>query len=342
MYALLRSLLFRLPPETAHRLTVAGLEGLLAVPGATALLRRWLRAEAPVSLMGMRFANPVGLAAGFDKNALHVHALAALGFGFIEIGSVTALPAPGNAQPRLFRLPADRAIINRMGLNNLGAEITAQRLAALRAEGLPVPLFVNVAKSHDPTVMGDAAVADYVTSVRLVQAHADAMVINISCPNSGDGRTFEDPEVLGPLLEAIRPAVDAHRPLLVKLGPDLPDAQLEAVVRLSLDCGVTGFTATNTTVNRSNLSTAGEQLEAIGRGGLSGAPLRDRARAVVAKVRAYAGPAVPIVGVGGISDGADAQAMLDAGADLVQLYTGFIYGGPTTVRRIVQRIRPAG
>lgn len=338
MYAALRPLLFRLPPEMAHHLALAGMHGLMAVPGGETALRTAFAAQKPVELMGMRFANPVGLAAGFDKNAEHVHAMAALGFGFVEVGSVTARPAGGNARPRLFRLPEDGGLINRMGLNNEGAAAIALRLRALRERGVPVPLFVNVAKTHDPAICGDAAVADYVESVRQVQAFADAVVINISCPNSGDGRTFEVPELLAPLLAAIRPEVDAHRPLLVKLSPNLPEAQLEAVVRTALDAGITGFTATNTSVDRSGLATSEARLASIGRGGLSGRPLAARSRAVVRTVRGLVGPAVPVVGVGGITTPADARAMLDAGADLVQLYTGFIYGGPATVRRIVHTL----
>ncbi|MCA9543268.1 MAG: quinone-dependent dihydroorotate dehydrogenase, partial [Myxococcales bacterium] len=275
-------------------------------------------------------------AAGFDKNAAHVHALAALGFAFIAVGSVTARPAEGNPRPRLFRLPQDAALINRMGLNNEGAQAVAARIEGLRAAGpLPVPLFINVAKTHDAALCGDAAIADYAEAVGRLQGLADAVVINISCPNSGDGRTFEDPALLAPLLAALRPLVDVDRPLLVKLSPDLPDATLDAVIDTALDAGVTGFTATNTSVDRSRLITPPRELEQIGAGGLSGAPLVERSRQVVAHVRRRIGPDRPIVGVGGVRTGADAAALRAAGADLVQLYTGFIYGGPTTVKRLV-------
>lgn len=336
MYPLLRPLLFRLAPETAHHLALSGLHAGLAVPGVSGLLRRWARPAAkPTRLMDLDFAHPVGLAAGFDKNAAHVRALADLGFAFIEVGSVTAQPAQGNARPRLFRLPEDQALINRMGLNNEGAQAVAARIQGLRAAGpLPVPLFINVAKTHDPTLSGDAAIADYADAVGRLQGLADVMVINISCPNSGDGRTFEDPELLAPLLAALRPLVDADRPLLVKLSPDLPDATLDRVIDTALDAGVTGFTATNTSVDRSQLKTPPAQLDRIGAGGLSGAPLTARSRKVVAHVRKRIGDR-PLVGVGGVRTAADAQAVRDAGADLVQLYTGFVYGGPTTVKQIV-------
>ncbi len=335
IYPLARRMLFALPPETAHRWTLGGLHAALAVPGGGALIRRSTRAPGrPVERLGLRFDNPVGLAAGFDKDARHVEAMAALGFGFVEVGSVTARPSPGNARPRLFRLPADGALINRMGLNNGGAEATAARLAALRRR--PVPIFVNVAKTHDPALSGEAAIADYVASIAAVRGLADALVLNISCPNSGDGRTFEDPALLRPLLAAAAGALGGGPPLLVKVSPDLEPARLEEVARLALDAGAAGFTATNTTVDRGGLATPGSRLEAIGPGGLSGAPLHRRAVATVKALRGFVGPAPTIVGVGGIRGPAEARAFLAAGADLIQLYTGFIYGGPGTVRRICE------
>ena len=334
VYPLARRLLFALPPEVAHRWTLGGLHAALAVPGGGGFIRRMTDpTPRPVEVLGLSFRNPVGLAAGFDKDARHVQAMAALGFGFVEVGSVTARPSPGNARPRLFRLPADGALINRMGLNNEGAEATAARLAGL--ERRPVPIFVNVAKSHDKTLSGDAAVADYVRSITAMAPLADVLVLNISCPNSGDGRTFEDPELLGPLLDAVTAAIGADGPpLLVKVSPDLDAERLEAVARLSLDAGAAGFTATNTTVDRSGLSTAAAALDAIGPGGLSGAPLHARAVETVRRLRAFVGPEVTLVGVGGIRGPDEARAFIDAGADLIQLYTGFIYGGPGTVRRI--------
>ncbi len=334
IYPVARRLLFSLPPEVAHRWTLGGLRAALAVPGGRrAVAGLTAAAPRPVQALGLSFANPVGLAAGFDKDARHIDAMAALGFGFVEVGSVTARPSAGNPQPRLFRLKADGALINRMGLNNQGAEATAARLAALAER--PVPIFVNVAKSHDKTLSGDAAIGDYVRSITLMAPLADALVLNISCPNSGDGRTFEDPELLGPLLTAVTAALGADGPpLLVKISPDLDRARLEAVARLALDAGAAGFTATNTTVDRSGLSTPVAELDAIGNGGLSGAPLHARAVETVRRLRDFVGPAVTLVGVGGIRGPAEARAFIDAGADLVQLYTGFIYGGPRTVRRI--------
>jgi len=333
-YPIARRLLFALSPEVAHHHTLKGLHAVMALPGGRTVLRGLtLGRSRPVEALGLHFDNPVGLAAGFDKDARHVDAMAALGFGFVEVGSVTARPSPGNPLPRVFRLPADGALINRMGLNNQGAEATAARLAALIRR--PVPIFVNVAKSHDGRLMGDAAIDDYVRSIGLMAPVADALVLNISCPNSGDGRTFEDPDLLRPLLVAVMDRIGREGPpLVVKVSPDLDAQRLRAVARLALDAGASGFTATNTTVDRSGLKTPGHVLEVMGRGGLSGAPLHERAVRTVRELRAFVGPEVTLIGVGGIRGPAQARAFIEAGADLLQLYTGFIYGGPSTVRRI--------
>lgn len=340
-YRLARRLLFALPPEAAHRWTLAGLHAALALPGGGALIRRASRPPPdPVERLGLRFAHRIGLAAGFDKDARHVEAMAALGFAFVEVGSVTARPSAGNARPRLFRLPADEALINRMGLNNAGAAAAAARIAALPRR--PVPIFVNVAKTHDPALCGEAAIADYVESIAAVRAVADALVLNISCPNSGDGRTFEDPELLRPLLAAVMDAVGDGPPLLVKVSPDLDEERLRAVARLALDAGARGFTASNTTVDRSGLATPADTLAAIGPGGLSGAPLHPKALRAVKALRGFAGPEVTLVGVGGVRGAEQARAFRAAGADLVQLYTGFVYGGPGTVRRICEGLASAG
>ena len=330
-YALIRPLFFSLQPEVAHRWALGALHVGLAIPG----VRQGIRALAkptwstPVELLNLSFENPVGIAAGFDKNADHIDALTNLGFGFIEIGSVTAQPSAGNPQPRLFRLPKDGALINRMGLNNRGARAAAETLSKATRK---VPIFVNIAKSHAPGLEGDAAIEDYVTSVGLMSPVADVLVLNISCPNSGDGRTFEDPDALDQLMSAVKAVRDEKTPLLVKVSPDLEPEALDQVIEIAVRHGVDGFTATNTTVNRTNLAASSEHLTAIGAGGLSGAPLHERAVATVRQIRARVD--LPIVGVGGIRGPKEAAAFLDAGANLVQLYTGFIYGGPTIVRRI--------
>ena len=282
------------------------------------------------SVFGLEFNNPVGIAAGFDKNAEHIDLLADLGFGFIEIGSVTAEPAGGNAQPRLFRLPLDDALINRMGLNNHGVSETAKRLTTCARR---VPIFVNVAKSPNPKIEGQFAIADYLRTIKVVKNACDVVVINISCPNSGDGRTFEDPLALKPLLKAVQQELgDKKRPWLVKISPDLEEGIIRQIIEISVECGVHGFTATNTTLNRTGLLTTSDTLNEIGAGGLSGAPLHPRALTTVRTIRSMT--ELPIIGVGGIRSAAHAQAFFDAGASLVQLYTGFVYGGPATVKKI--------
>ena len=332
-------ILFQLSPERAHRVAMSSLEVALGTPGVGGAIRRRARPGASLerSLFGKTFAHPVGLAAGFDKNARHVLALEALGFGFVEIGSVTAQPWAGNPSPRLFRLPADRALINRMGLNNEGAEAIARRLESVR-DRVSIPVLVNVAKTPDPSLEGDAAITDYVSSVRRMRGLADAIVLNVSCPNSGDGRTFEDAELLSRLLQAVRPLLDSPRvPLLAKISADLSDEGIADVVRVGMEAEVDGFVMSNPTIHRDALvHTSAERVDAIGAGGMSGAPLHARAVDGVRRLSAEVQGRVPIIGVGGVEDAASASDMLAAGASLVELYTGFVYGGPFVVRSIVE------
>lgn len=341
VYSLMKRFLFLFDPERAHRLALFLLGVIRSVPGGRRLVR-WIcapRGAKPVSLWGLEFANPIGLAAGFDKNAAHVGALFDLGFGFVEVGSVTAEPWAGNPTPRLFRLPVDRAVVNRMGLNNQGSVALAARLSELRRRGLAGPLFVNVAKTPDPSLEGAAAVADYCASVDRLKELADVVVVNISCPNSGDGRTFEDPEALEALLKGVRGALgESSVPLLVKVSPDLDPGQLKQVVELADRYGVDGFTATNTTVSREGLQTAPGVLSTLGAGGLSGAPLHSRALRTVTELARLTPK--PIIGVGGVMGAVEAKAMLAAGASLVQIYTGFIYRGPTVVRQTCKGLSP--
>ncbi|MBV70139.1 MAG: dihydroorotate dehydrogenase (quinone) [Myxococcales bacterium] len=337
MYRLIRRILFFLKPENAHHFALACLHFVCSIPGVKSLLRRIYhrRNQTPRTLLGQTFLNPIGLAAGFDKNGEHIDVLSCLGFGFIEIGSATARPASGNPQPRLFRLKNDRALINRMGLNNQGALAISQRLSKVDRR---CPIFVNIAKSHDSTIIDDLAIDDYCESVKLLVDVADVLVINVSCPNSGDGRTFEDPDALGQLLPEIRRVIgDKPVPYLVKVSPDLSQTQLESVVTLALENGAAGFTATNTTINRDGLNTPANQLDLIGAGGLSGRPLHHRALKTVENLRRLTD--LPIIAVGGISEVEHAQAFVDAGASLVQLYSGFIYEGPALIRRIAHQLR---
>ena len=317
---LLRPLLFRLDAEAAHGLGVRAARLGQRMPGVVRTLFRtadpegrltqtlWTREGRP----GLHFTTPVGLAAGFDKNAALVPFWAALGFGFAEVGSVTAQPSAGNARPRAFRLPDDRALINRMGLNNEGAAAVAARLASLqRPEGFVVG--VNVAKTHDPAILGEDAVADFRTSVRLLLPHADYLTLNVSCPNTAEGKTFETPDALDALLSAVMEEHEAQSsrvPVLVKLSPPLSDHDFGAfdeLVAISRGYDVEGFIATNTASDRTGLRTDAVTLDAIGRGGVSGV---DSPQAAYEKIR--------------------------AGASLVELYTALVYEGPGLVRRITR------
>jgi len=317
-WAALKWLLFRLDPERAHQV-VFGL--LRLVPPA--LLRRRGRADPALSTeaLGLTFENPVGLAAGFDKDARAFRQLLALGFGAVEVGTVTPQPQPGNPRPRMFRLPADRALINRLGFNSRGAQAARGRLEG-RTEGV---VGVNLGRNKDSA----SALDDYVRGARALGPLADYVTVNVSSPNTPGLRDLQAVEELRPLLEGVRAATD--RPVLVKIAPDLADEDVDAVADLALETGIAGIIATNTTIARTGLS---EPAEHLGAGGLSGAPLKPRALAVLERLRARAGDRLVLVAAGGIEDADDAWRRIKAGATLVQLYTGFVYGGPGTPARI--------
>ncbi|MDO9494497.1 MAG: quinone-dependent dihydroorotate dehydrogenase [Nocardioides sp.] len=329
--------LTRIDPETAHHL------GFRGVRAAAPALRALGRPGRPVEALGLTFPNVLGLAAGFDKNAVGIDALAALGFGHIEIGTVTGEPQPGNPRPRLFRLPADRAVVNRMGFNNDGAETVAQRLAARGRRGDTV-LGVNIGKTKVVPDDDQAAVeADYEKSARLLTPHADYLVVNVSSPNTPGLRNLQSVEKLEPLLQRVRRTADAASPerrvpLLVKIAPDLADDDVLAVADLALAIGLDGIIATNTTISRDGLRTDAAEVERIGAGGLSGRPLTARALDVTRMLRQRVGPDLTLVGVGGITTVDDARARLEAGADLLQGYTAFIYEGPMWPRRIIKGV----
>jgi dihydroorotate dehydrogenase len=274
-----------------------------------------------VRALGLDFPSPLGLAAGFDKEASHVDALSALGFGFVEIGTITARPQPGNPRPRLFRLPADEALVNRMGFNNAGAVAAAARLARRRDPGVVVG--VNIGK----TKIAQDAAADYRESAALLAPHADYLVINVSSPNTPGLRDLQAVEQLEPIVAAVRDAAP-DVPLLVKIAPDLADADVDAVADLALRAGLDGLIATNTTISRDGLVSSGAEIAAAGAGGVSGAPLAQRSLEVLRRLRARVGEDLVLISVGGVRDGADAAARLAAGATLVQAYTAFVYGGP--------------
>jgi len=318
-----------LPTEWVHHVALASLRVFMALFGGVA--RRLLGASDPrlaVDALGLRFAQPVGLAAGFDKNATAYEALAALGFGFVEVGTVTGQAQPGNPKPRLFRLPADRALINRMGFNNLGASVVATHLTRKRS----VPIGVNIGKTK--VVSEENAASDYVHSARLLGPLADYMVVNVSSPNTPGLRNLQTVELLRPLLAAVKAELantSPRRPLLVKIAPDLNDADIDAIAELALSLSLDGIIATNTTISRAGLRSSATDVEACGAGGLSGAILKARSLQVLERLYAKVGKRLTLISVGGIETAEDAWARLCAGASLVQIYTGFVYGGPLVV-----------
>lgn len=343
MYGLLLRLMFLLPPERAHHLAFALMRWATRIPPLRAALARVLAAPDPIlrgTVFGVDFPAPLGLAAGFDKNADGVNAWAPLGFGFAEIGTVTAHAQPGNPAPRLFRLPADRALINRMGFNNAGAAAAADRLRARRAGG--VPIGANIGKTK-ATPAADAA-ADYATSAALLGPLADFVVVNVSSPNTPGLRDLQAVESLRPLLAAVLGTVTV--PVLVKIAPDLSDDDIDAVADLAIELGLAGIVATNTTIERAGLATPAAEVSACGAGGLSGPPVADRSLEVLRRLHRRVGGRLVLVSVGGIETVDQAWERILAGASLLQGYTGFIYGGPFWARRIhrgiAARLRAAG
>lgn len=329
MYRLLRPLLFSLSPEKAHQLTFS----LLELPGAHLLSGGSRPAkEAALEVMGLKFPSPVGLAAGMDKDAKHVDALARIGFGFIEIGTLTPVAQPGNDRPRLFRLKTDRALINRMGFNNGGVQGAVERLRQ-RKPGVIVG--GNIGKNKNTS--NAEALSDYVRCFEALHAVVDYFVVNVSSPNTPGLRALQEKGPLLAILNELRSrdaAKSVHRPILLKIAPDLTNEQLDDIVAVVKESGIAGVIATNTTVSRDDLRTAKSEVEAMGAGGVSGAPVRKRSTEVVRYLRDRLPKPVVIIGVGGIDSAEAALEKLDVGADLVQLYTGLVYEGPALIARI--------
>ena len=281
---------------------------------------------------GIFFDNPIGIAAGFDKNAEAIGLYESLGLGYAEIGSITALPSSGNPSPRAFRLPKDHALINRMGLNNEGASRIAKRI---RGKIAGIPIGVNIAKTHDPAIFGKIAVEDYLTSYRIAAPVADYITVNISCPNTSEGKTFEDPDALKKLLDAIFGERTSHdSPLFIKLSVDLDESETHDLVEVCEKFGVDGYVCGNTSNSRSNLVTTEEKLHEIGRGGLSGRPIAGAANRLIRTVRDRVPDKRTVIGVGGIDSFEAALDKFRAGADLIQIYTGLIYEGPGLIKQI--------
>ncbi|OGS38536.1 MAG: dihydroorotate dehydrogenase (quinone) [Elusimicrobia bacterium RIFOXYD12_FULL_66_9] len=326
--SLAKPLLFRLDPERAHE-EVSGLMALLApLPGAAAVLSALTGrgAQGPgKTVFGLSFPNPVGLAAGYDKDGSLAPILPGLGFGFIEIGSVTLEPQPGNSRPRLFRVPQSNALVNRMGFNSEGARLVARRLASQPKSSVPLGINLGLNKGTEPA----KAPAAYARTFRILAEHGDYFVINVSSPNTPGLRDLQKVSELSAILEAVQEANPGHKPVLVKMSPDLADEDLDALVEAA-GRFAQGLVISNTTVSREGV--ADEWKDAAG--GLSGRPLKERSTALVRRVRSMT--QLPIIGVGGIATAEDAKARLESGADLIQIYTALVYEGPSVVKKILR------
>jgi dihydroorotate dehydrogenase len=321
-----RPVLFQLDAETAHNMAIKNLQRVSSF-GVEGLLRRFAPEESPRTIFGLRFPNPIGLAAGFDKNGVALPALAAMGFGFVEIGTVTGKPQSGNPRPRMFRYSEERALVNRLGFNNDGADLVANRLRRLReANRWPaIPVGINIGKSKDVSL--DQAPADYLHSFRRLQPFADYVVLNVSSPNTPGLRTLQKSEPLAILLDSVQNENRTNRPIVVKFSPDLEDADIDDVLKTCEDHRVAGIIATNTTLNHSALPSDKDQT-----GGLSGEPLRQRSTELVRNISART--AIPVIGCGGIMNAESAREKFEAGAQLIQVYTGLVYRGPGFLREI--------
>ena len=340
---LIRPLLFLLPPETIHHLLVGWMQGCLKIPFLARLIRSFFSYPHPHlkrEFLGLHFDNPVGLAAGFDKNAQVVDELAVFGFGFIEIGTVTPRPQPGNPKPRSFRLPKDKALINRMGFNNQGVERSAARLRKSRRK---VIVGGNIGKNT--ATPNEEAVLDYHFAFEQLYDQVDYLVVNLSCPNIKNLSELQDKEHTMTILHRLcdlRSKKTPRKPILLKISPDLTDQQLDDAIEIFYNTDIDGIIATNTTIARENLNASGERIRQMGDGGLSGAPLAERSTRIIRYISEKSKGQIPIIGVGGIMSVEDALEKLRAGASLVQVYTGFIYHGPGFVKRLNRAILQNG
>jgi dihydroorotate dehydrogenase len=345
LYSLIRPILFSLPAESAHDLALRSLRLALQ----TSVARRFAgkQFQSPpfgnLKRFGHSFRNPVGLAAGFDKNGAVADSLCALGFGFIEVGTITSEPQPGNEKPRIFRLPPDRALINRLGFNNAGAKAAVKNLKQHRPDCV---LGVNIGKARKVPI--DKAIPDYLKTFAAVYDVADYVAVNVSSPNTPQLRELQQPEMLADLLGALQErnrelagesSAQASKPILLKISPDLAETEIESIVEVALHAKVAGIIATNTTVGRADLRSSSSRIEACGEGGLSGAPLAHRSNEIIALIYRLTNGSLPIIGVGGVFTAEDAWEKIRAGASLIQIYTGFIYEGPGVVRRINEGLR---
>lgn len=335
---LIRPILFRFNPETAHNLTFKCLSVLRHIPFAQSIIRAIYKKGSPTlekEVFGIRFPNPVGLAGGMDKNGEYYNDMANFGFGFVEIGSLTPQPQDGNAKPRCFRVPGDKAIINRFGINNKGVRNAVEHLKKVRPE---VIVAANISKNT--TSINEDAAKDYEKAFGLLYDFVDMFVVNVSCPNVVGLTALQDISFLGEIVDKLldlRMYYDTYKPILLKVSPDLSHQQLDEIIDYCLRSGIDGIVAGNTTRSRDGItSISAEKIEAIGNGGMSGAPLHKKNLELVRYVHSKSEGKLPIIGVGGIMSPEQAKAMLDAGASLVELYSGFIYEGPSLIKNIIK------
>ena len=333
---IIKPILFRFSPETAHNMTFKALSVLRHVPFARSIIRSIYHKDSPTlekEVFGIKFPNPVGLAGGLDKNGEFYNDMANFGFGFVEIGSLTPLPQDGNAKPRCFRVPGDKAIINRFGINNKGVKNAVEHLKKNRPE---VIVAANISKNT--TSINEDAAKDYETAFALLYDFVDMFVVNVSCPNVVGLTALQDISFLSEIVDkllSLRMYYDEYRPILLKVSPDLSHQQLDEIIEYCLRSGIDGIVAGNTTRSRDGLTTISEKkIEEIGNGGMSGAPVYKKNLALVKYVHEKSEGKLPIIGVGGIMSGEQAKEMLDAGASLVEVYTGFIYEGPALIKNI--------
>lgn len=331
----LKPILFRFNPETAHNLLFSTLALLRHVPFAKSIIRSIYKKDYPSlekEVFGIKFPNPVGLAGGLDKNGEFYNDMADFGFGFVEIGSLTPQPQDGNPKPRCFRVPQDKAIINRFGINNKGVKNAVEHLKKVRPE---VIVAANISKNT--TSINEDAAKDYESAFALLYDFVDMFVVNVSCPNVVGLTSLQDISFLSEIIDKLlnlRMYYDEYRPILLKVSPDLARQQLDDIIDYSLRSGIDGLVAGNTTRSRDGLTISQEQIEKIGNGGMSGAPVHKKNLELVRYIHEKTGGKLPIIGVGGIMSGQDAKAMLDAGASLVEIYSGFIYEGPALIKNI--------
>ncbi|NCC72262.1 MAG: quinone-dependent dihydroorotate dehydrogenase [Sphingobacteriia bacterium] len=336
---IIRPLLFILPPEFIHNLVVSGLKFFFRIPGKKWIIRKIslvINPNLEREIFGLKFRNPVGIAAGFDKQALLYNELANFGFGFVEIGTLTPLPQPGNPKPRLFRLPKDQALINRMGFNNIGVDEAIKNLKNRKTD---IIIGGNIGKNT--ATPNEQAAQDYLICFEKLFDYVDYFVVNVSCPNISNLQELQDKgnllEILGKL-QLSNNGKQNPKPILLKISPDLTNNQLDELIEIVDETKISGIVATNTSTSRNNLKTSARDLEKIGNGGLSGQPVRDRSTEIIRYLAEKSGKAFPIIGSGGVFTPEDAIEKINAGADLVQVYTGFIYEGPLIGKKINKRL----